>query len=172
MKLISNLLKLALTLVSTAFSKVVIVRYKQQIVLMDQVPKINTSLVIRNDGAQNVQDFQLILPNEKVGLISHIDAEDGFGNPLKYEITESEMDLEVKQELRKFTFINFEFGEPLGSNREITVNIRFYIFGKYEFSPAEVDMFVSRLLLGPNELGRPESRLQRADRADYSVLHP
>lgn len=83
------------------------------------------------------------MPNEKISLISHIDAEDGFGNPLKYQITENEMDLEIKSELKKFIFINFEFGEPLGSNREINVNMRFYLVGKYEFSPSEVDMFVS-----------------------------
>lgn len=140
--MLGRLLQLLIALVSSACSKIVILKYKQQIVLMDQVPKINSALLIKNEGSQNVQDFQLIIPNDKIGLISHIDAEDGFGNPLKYQITESEMDLEVKQTTKKFTFINFDFGEPLGSNREININMRFYMFGKFSFSPAEVDLFV------------------------------
>ena len=140
--MLSHLLKLLVALVSSVCSKIVILKYKQQIVLMDQVPKVNSALLIKNEGTQNVQDFQLIIPNEKIGLISHIDVEDGFGNPLKYQITDSEMDLEVKQASKKFTFINFDFGEPLGSNREININMRFYMYGKFYFSPAEVDLFV------------------------------
>ena len=82
------------------------------------------------------------------------------------------MDLEVKQEQKKFTFINFEFGEPLGSNREINVNMRFYMFGKYQFSPEEVDLFVNHQFLGPNREGGLESSVQCLDCSDNSILHP
>lgn len=135
------------------------------------MPKINSALLIKNEGSQNVQDFQLIVPNEKISLISHIDVEDGFGNPLKYEITESEMDLEVKQSPKKFTFINFEFGEPLGSNREINVNMRFYMYGEYTFSPAEVDLFVSRHFDASDLQGRPKGSISSLDRSNYALLH-
>jgi len=55
--MLSNFLKLLITIVSAAYSKVVILKYKQQIVLMTDVPKINSALLIKNEGSQNVQDF-------------------------------------------------------------------------------------------------------------------
>lgn len=85
----ARLLKLTLALVSSACSKIVIVKYKQQVVVVDQTPKINASIQFKNEGQQNVPDFQLIVPNDKLSLISHIDVEDGFGNPIKYQITDS-----------------------------------------------------------------------------------
>jgi hypothetical protein len=55
------------------------------------------------------------------------------------------MNLEVKGTQRKFTFLNFVLGEPLGPTREITINMRIYYYGQYEFLPAHTDLFVSFL---------------------------
>jgi hypothetical protein len=52
------------------------------------------------------------------------------------------MNIDVKGKQRSFTFVNFVFGEPLGPTREITVNMRVYYYGKFEFLPAYTDLFV------------------------------
>lgn len=140
--LILGLLTIISTIISYSFQKIVITNYKQQVVLIDQVPIVNTAMVILNDGTNNVQDFQMIFPTEKIDLIGQIDVEDGFGNPLTYEITDSDMDLAIKDKQIKFTFINFVLGDALGPTREITINMRVYYYGKYEFLPAYTDLFV------------------------------
>lgn len=138
-----RIVTLVSALVTFTLQKIVIPTYKQQIVLMDQVPIVNVAMVIKNDGTSNIQDFQLIFPTEKVKLIGQIDAEDGFGNPLTYEMTDSQMNIDVKGAQKEFTFFNFALGEPLGPTREITINMRIYYYGKYEFLPAHTDLFVS-----------------------------
>ena len=52
------------------------------------------------------------------------------------------MDLAIKDKQIKFTFINFVLGDALGPTREITINMRVYYYGKYEFLPAYTDLFV------------------------------
>jgi hypothetical protein len=111
--------------------------------LLDQVPIVNTAMVIKNDGTNNIQDYQLIFPSDTLDLVSQIDVEDGFGNDISYEVTDSSMNIDVKGKQREFTFVNFVLGDPLGPTREITVNMRIYYFGKYEFLPANTNLFVS-----------------------------
>ena len=43
----------------------------------------------------------------------------------------------------EFVFLNFLMDEELGPTREITINMRTYYHGKYEFLPAHTDLFVS-----------------------------
>lgn len=130
------------SLVAVVKTKLVITHLKQQIVLLDQVPIVNTAIVIKNEGSSNVVDYQLIFPSDKIGLIGQIDVEDGFGNEIKHEFTDNEMSLEFNNQEKKFTFMNFVFGEPLGPTREITIQMRVYYYGKYEFLPAFTDLAV------------------------------
>jgi hypothetical protein len=109
------------------------------------VPVINTQIIFKNEGTSNVADYQLIFPSDKIGLIGQIDVEDGFGNNIAYEITDNDMSLEFNKVEKKFTFLNFVFGEPLGPTREITIQMRVYYYGKYDFLPAATDLFVSVL---------------------------
>lgn len=140
--LILRLLTVMSALVTYTLQKIVITQYKQQIVLIDQVPIVNTAMVIKNDGTSNLQDYQMIFPTEQIAQIGQVDVEDGFGNPLTYEVTDSEMNIDVKGVQRSFTFVNFVLGEPLGPTREITINMRVYYYGQYQFLPAHTDLFV------------------------------
>lgn len=45
------------SLVAVAKTKLVISHLKQQIVLLDQVPIVNTAIVIKNEGSSNVVDY-------------------------------------------------------------------------------------------------------------------
>jgi hypothetical protein len=85
MRTLLTLVATIATLVNYTLQKIVIPTYKQQIVLLDQVPIVNTAMVIKNDGTNNVQDFQLIFPTKQLELLGHIDIEDGFGNKIEWE---------------------------------------------------------------------------------------
>lgn len=143
LKLVLRLLTLLSGLLTHTLQKIVISGYKQQVVLIDQVPIVNTAMTIKNDGTKNIQDYQMILPSEKISLIGHIDVEDGFGQQVTHEITNSDMTLDIKGVSKQFTFLNFVLKEPLGPTREIQVNMRIYYYGKYQFIPEYTDLFVS-----------------------------
>ena len=145
----SILATIALTcLLAATHQKLVIANWERLIDVSKQTPIYENTVQLENDGTSDFEQFEVAIPKNQISKISHILAEDSYGNKLKTVVSDNSVSIPVKGVNKDFVFVNIIFAEKLTAKRELEVTYKVVYYGEYTFLPEAIDLFVSFLIFG------------------------